>query len=242
MAVSLYQRMKTPLVKSPAFRYWMIGIGLVLVTLAMVIAFFPWDSLRGPINRYVSDQLGRRFEITRHLSVNLGLTTTVSAEGIEIANPEWAKDPYLLKAAAAEFDIRLLPLLAGKVVLPNIRLTEPRIGLQIEPDGRRTWAFSRDTSENGTAPQIGSFVVDQGSVTYLAKAQGADLDVQFSLAAEAGNDLPLSFKAKGQWNDGAFTANDAPVASWSSAGIPKLHFLSKSMLSPEKPASRPRVR
>lgn len=162
--------------------------------------------MRGPINRYVSDQLGRRFEITRHLSVRPGFTTTVRAEGVEIANPEWARDSYLLKATAAEFEIKLLPLIIGKVVLPSISLTQPSIGLQIEPDGRRTWAFSRDTSEKGTAPQIGSFVVDQGSVSYLAKAQGADLAVQFALAPKSGNNMPLSFKATGKWNNGAFTA------------------------------------
>lgn len=177
------------------------------MVLALVIFFFPWDLLRGPLNRHVSEQLGRRFEITRHLSVSLGFPTTVSAQGIEIANPQWARDPYLLKAAAAEFDIRLLPLLSGQVVLPNIKLTEPQIGLQIEPDGRRTWAFSRDTAEKGTAPQIGSVVVDQGRVAYLAKSQGADLSVQFSLAPEAGNDLPLRYKATGRWNSGAFTAD-----------------------------------
>jgi uncharacterized protein involved in outer membrane biogenesis len=199
--------MKNPLFKSSTLRYWMAGTAIVLIVLVLVISFFPWDSLRGPVNRYVSEQLGRRFEITRHLSVRLGLTTTVIAEGVEIANPEWAQEPYLLKATAAQFDIRLLPLVVGKVVLPSIRLTEPQIGLQIEPDGRRTWAFSRDTSDKGTAPQIGSFTVDKGSLSYLAKAQGADLDVQFSLARESGNDLPLSFNAKGRWNNGAFTAN-----------------------------------
>ena len=199
--------MNTFLSKSPKLRHWLIGTGVVLLMLVLVVFFFPWDLLRGPINRYVSDQLGRRFEITRHLSVNVGFTTTVNAEGIEIANPEWAREPYLLKATAAEFDISLIPLIVGKVVLPSIKLTEPRIGLQIEPDGRRTWAFSRDTSEKGTAPQIGSFVVDQGHVSYLAKAQGADLSTQFALAPESANNLPLSFKATGQWNKGAFTAN-----------------------------------
>ncbi|MDB5940399.1 MAG: AsmA family protein, partial [Polaromonas sp.] len=184
--------MKNLLFKSPTLRYWMAGTAIVLIVLVLIISFFPWDSLRGPVNRYVSEQLGRRFEITRHLSVRLGLTTTVIAEGVEIANPEWAQEPYLLKATAAQFDIRLLPLVVGKVVLPSIRLTEPQIGLQIEPDGRRTWVLSRDTSEKGTAPQIGSFTVDKGSLSYLAKAQGADLDVQFSLARESGNDLPLS--------------------------------------------------
>ena len=199
--------MKTHFIKSSLLRHWMIGIGIFLIMLVLVISFFPWNMLRGPVNRFVSDQLGRRFEITQHLSVRLGFTTTVSAEGIEIANPEWADNPYLLKAAAAEFDIKLLPLFWGKVVLPKIRLTQPRIGLQSEPDGRRTWAFSRNTSDKGTAPQIGSFVVDEGSVSYLAKAQGADLDGQFSLVSESGNDLPLRFKATGRWNNGAFTAN-----------------------------------
>lgn len=192
--------------KSSTLRHWLAGIAIFLTILVLVIFFFPWDSMRGPINRYVSDQLGRRFEITRHLSVRPGFTTTVRAEGVEIANPEWARDSYLLKATAAEFEIKLLPLIIGKVVLPSISLTQPSIGLQIEPDGRRTWAFSRDTSEKGTAPQIGSFVVDQGSVSYLAKAQGADLAVQFALAPESGNNMPLSFKATGKWNNGAFTA------------------------------------
>ena len=207
MAVPFNQRMKNSPVKSSGFLRWVAVTGIVLAVLVLVVFFFPWDSLRGPLNRYVSDQLGRRFEITRHLSVKPGWTTTVSAQGIEIANPPWARDPYLLKAASAEFDIRLLPLLAGKIVLPRIKLAEPEIGLQTEPDGRRTWAFSRDTSEKGTAPQIGSLIVDQGRVGYLDKARGADLKAQFSLAPVAGNDLPLSFKASGRWNNETFTAN-----------------------------------
>lgn len=192
---------------STTFRRWLAGLAALLVVLVLLVYFFPWDALRGPINRYVSEQLGRRFEITQHLSVNVGRTTTVQAQGVEIANPEWAHDPYLLKASAAEFDINLLPLLFGKVVLPRISLTEPKVGLQIEPDGRRTWALSRDTSDTSAVPDIGAVVVDKGSVNYRARGQGADLDVQFSLAEESGNQLPLSYKASGKWKNGAFTAS-----------------------------------
>ena len=60
--------------------------------------FFPWDWLRGPLNRYVSDKTGRHFEITRKLDVKLGRTTRILADGIEFANPEWASDPHLVKA------------------------------------------------------------------------------------------------------------------------------------------------
>ena len=184
-----------------------------LLVLFLVLLFFPWDTLRGPINRYVSDQLGRRFEITERLSVKLGRTTTVRADGIIFANPEWATDPYLVKAKVAEFDIKVLPLLFGKVDLPRIALFEPEIGLQIEPDGRRTWALSRDTSDVNATPKIGLLTVDRGTLKYRAPGQGADVMALFTLGAEStdspagSGQLPLSFKAAGKWNNESFTAN-----------------------------------
>lgn len=191
---------------SKTLRLGIAGFGLFVLLFVLGICFFPWDALRGPINRYVSGQLGRHFEVTQHLSVHLGGTTTVRAEAVEIANPEWAYEPYLLKATAVEVDIKVLPLLFGKVVLPRISLTEPKIGLQIEPDGRRTWALSRDTSGKGVVPEIGDLLVDQGSVSYRAIGQGAEVTVEFSLARESGSQLPLSYKASGKWKNQLFSA------------------------------------
>ena len=188
-------------------RRGLLGTAVMVIITVLLLYFFPWDVLRGPINKYVSGKLGRHFEITQRLSVQLGRTTTVKLEGLEIANPDWARDAYLLKATTAEFDVSLLPLLTGNVVLPRVKLTRPLLGLQIEPDGRQSWALSKDTSSKGTLPQIGSVVVDQGSVSYIAKAQGADLSVQFSLTPEAGNDLPLNYKVAGRWRNGFFAAN-----------------------------------
>ena len=180
---------------------WIAGVGAIFLVLVIGVYFFPWDSLRGPINRYVSTQLGRHFEITQRLSVRPGLTTTVRAEAVEIGNPEWAQKRFLLQARAAEFEIKLWPLFFGQVVIPRIELTEPKIALQIEPDGRRTWALSRDTSDEKAVPEIGAVLVDQGSLSFKAKAQNADLDVEFSLAKEVESQLPLSFKAKGKWQN-----------------------------------------
>lgn len=184
-----------------------------MLVLVVVVVFFPWDMLRGPINRYVSNELGRRFEITERLSVKLGRTTTVRLDGLEFANPEWAREPYLVKAKAAEFDIKLLPLLFGKLDLPRIALFEPQIGLQIEPDGRRTWALSRDTTDASATPNIGALTVDRGTLKYLAASQGADMMALFTLNPEstdaqaASAQLPLSYKLAGKWNNESFTAN-----------------------------------
>ena len=195
--------------KLTRLRNWLGGI-VALVLLLMTIAwFFPWDMLRGPISRYVSDQLGRRFEITRHLDVDLGRTTTVRVDGLVLANPEWASEPFLVQATSAEFDIRLWPLLVGKVELPRVVLIQPSIGLQIEADGRRTWALSRDTSDENSTPRIGALLVDGGLLKYRAFSQGTNVTVQFAVAEQksgAITPLPLSFKAAGQWKNEAFTA------------------------------------
>jgi uncharacterized protein involved in outer membrane biogenesis len=91
-------------------------------------------------------------------------------------------------------------------VLPRVVLTGAKIGLQIEPDGRRTWALSRDTSDESATPDIGVLLVKEGSVHYRAVAQGANIVAQFTLAEEADNSLPLGFKAKGKWKNEAFSA------------------------------------
>ena len=199
--------------KSILLKRWLLGFVSLLLVLLLIVLFFPWDLMRGPVNRYVSDQLGRRFEITERLSVSLGRTSTVRLDGIELANPDWASEPFLIKAKAAEFDIKLFSLLSGKVDLPRITLFEPQIGLQIEPDGRRTWALSRDTSDSSATPRIGELQVDRGTLKYRALEHGADMSVLFTLDAErtmsqqGTAQLPLGFKASGKWNNESFTAN-----------------------------------
>jgi len=131
----------------------------LLVAFLLVITLFPWDLLREPVNRYVSEKTGRKFEITRRLDVDLGWrSATVKFDGIEFANPSWARDPYLVKADRAEFDIRIWPLVASNIVIPRLALFSPTLGLQMEEDGRRTWAFGKDTSDAGTVSPVSRFV------------------------------------------------------------------------------------
>jgi AsmA family protein len=182
------------------------GIVAVLVLLVLLVLFFPWDVLRGPLNRYVSEQTGRKFEITRRLDVKLGRTTRVLADGIEFANPPWAREPYLVKAEAAEIQVRFWPLLSGRIELPLVSLQKPELGLQIEPDGKRTWSLAKDTSDESKVPAIGQLLIDQGVITYLASAEGADIRAEVGLAAEAASEMPLTYKAKGKWKGENFTA------------------------------------
>lgn len=199
-----YQMTKTP--KQTWAVRLLIGIGFLLVVMVLIMLFFPWDLLRQPVNRYVSDATGRKFEITRRLDVDLGWrSATVKLDGVEFANPSWARDPYLIRTERAEFDIRLWPLWSRKVVIPRLSLASPSLGLQMESDGRRTWALGKDTSDSGTVPEIGLLQVDGGTLDFFAKHLGVDLHADFNFDTDKG-DMPLSYRIKGRYHEQPLTA------------------------------------
>ncbi len=189
-------------------------VALVLAALVLLVALFPWDLLRGPVNRFVTHKTGREFQITRHLDVKVGRTTRVIMDGVEFANPDWAQDRHLVKAERAEVEVRLWPLLSRReIVLPSIRLAKPQLGLQEEPDGRRTWALGGDTKDERNVPSIGALHIDQGQVHYVAAARGADIRADVALdparqqgGPDAGPAMPLRFQAQGRWQGQAFRA------------------------------------
>lgn len=206
----------------PLWQKLLASLVLLFVALLLVLVFFPWDVLREPVNRYVSEKTGRKFEITRRLDVDLGWrAATVKFDGIEFANPSWARDPYLVKADRAEFDIRIWPLVTSKIVIPRLALFSPTLGLQMEQDGRRTWAFGKDTSDGGTVPSIGLMQIDSGAIDFLAKHLGVDLhaDVKYDTSLGA---MPLSYRIKGRYKGQPLTADGRTgnVLQINAAGAP----------------------
>jgi uncharacterized protein involved in outer membrane biogenesis len=174
------------------------------VLLGLVLVFFPWDVLRGPVSRVVSARIDRHFEITHHLDLQLGRRLTVRAEGVVMGNPDWAREPSLLEAESAEMELRWWPLLTGRIDIPRLSLRQPVLGLERHPDGRRSWALSGDGK--GQAPAIGELLVNRGRLGYLAPAQGVDIVADFALRAEEPGALPLTFRARGRYRDLPFTA------------------------------------
>ena len=189
-----------------AWRRLLIALVLLPALLVLGVLFFPWDWLREPINRQVSERTGRHFAITRHLDVKLGRVSSIVLDGIEFANPPWAREPWLLRAQGAEVQVQLWPLLHGELVLPRVRLMQPELGLQAMPDGRRSWALDRQQQSSQQPIDLGELVVDRGVLRYFAPGQRIDIAADVALAAESSSPLPLSFKARGQWRGQAFSA------------------------------------
>ena len=111
--------------KSRAPRYALIALSAVLV-LALVIVFFPWRILRGPLESYASHELQRQVTIG-DLDVDLGRITRVTLDEITIANAAWSADQQMAHATRMVlfFSLRALFKLSPDYVQLGVHQAEP---------------------------------------------------------------------------------------------------------------------
>ncbi|SEJ53889.1 AsmA family protein [Pseudomonas sp. NFR16] len=167
---------------------------LLLAILIIVIATFDWNRLKPTINEKVSAELHRPFAINGNLAVlwrrepeEGGWRAWVpwphlSAEDIALGNPEWSKNPQMVTLKRVELRLSPLPLLAQRVVIPRIDLTEPNARIERLADGRANWVFDLPKSDPNADPSIwvvdiGSIGFDKGFVSYNDQMINTAVDV-----------------------------------------------------------------
>src|SRR5688500_17934611 len=125
------------------------GVLILIVALALFVAF-GLHLLRGPIEGAVTKATGRQLRIEGDLKAMWSwVHPRFRAENVSFANPDWASEQHLLRAEAIEGSISLLPLLAGRVVIPDLHLDKPEIALELTEDGRKNWLLDQDQKDEG---------------------------------------------------------------------------------------------
>ncbi|WP_417780966.1 AsmA family protein [Stutzerimonas xanthomarina] len=167
---------------------------MLLVVIAAVLVQTQWA--REKIETQLSQHLDGRIVEIGSLDIDWGFPLGISVGNVEIANPEWAKHPYMLKldAMQAEFDVGVL--LTGNLSLQLLELDHPQIHLARQEDGHSSWAALRGSSDkpesqasstsgsnkssssgNALPIQLGTIRIQSGQLTY----RDAKLDIQLSL-------------------------------------------------------------
>ncbi len=182
--------------------------GVVLLALLAALALFVvfgLHTLKGPITRAVTSATGRELRIEGDFRpVWSWVHPRFRAEKVSFANPEWATEDTMFQAEAVEANIKLLPLLIGHVVVPEVHLVRPVVNLELDEEGRKNWIMDRDQKEkkdSGSRIHIQHLTLDHGQLAYLDPGRGMDLEVE--LATDAGG---VAFKAKGKYKDMPATA------------------------------------
>jgi uncharacterized protein involved in outer membrane biogenesis len=185
---------------------WVGGTVLILFVAIALFFTFGLNLLKGPITRAVSDATGRELVIEGRLGpVWSWVHPRIRAEGVTFANADWGKADYLLSADAIEASISVFPLLAGRVVLPEVHLEGAELSLEQDVDGRKNWILKQDPEEQKDESRIfiKLLTVDEGRLhwedawrehSFVADLSTDDTGIQFT---GEGKYAGMPLKAKG---------------------------------------------
>ena len=163
--------------RTPKIFAWAFSsLVVLLAVLVLIIVFFDWNRIKPTINTKVSEELHRPFAINGNLAVIWQREPDeggwrawvpwphVVAEDLSLGNPDWLKQPQMVTLKRVELRISPLALLAQRVVIPRIDLTEPNADLQRLADGRANWTFKFDPKDPDAEPS--NWVVDIGAIGF----------------------------------------------------------------------------
>jgi len=188
------------------FIWTLASLVVLLAVLVLIIAFFDWNRIKSPLNAKVSEELHRPFAINGNLEVVWQREPEeggwrawvpwphVVAQDLSLGNPDWSKKPQMVTLKRVELRISPLALLAQRVVIPRIDLTEPNADLQRLADGRANWTFKFDPKDPNAEPSrwvvdIGAIGFDKGHVILDDQSLKTQLDL---IIDPLGKPIPFS--------------------------------------------------
>ncbi|HUQ24686.1 MAG TPA: AsmA family protein [Burkholderiales bacterium] len=175
---------------------WFSGTVLVLVVVLALTVVFGLNSLKGPITRAVSKATDRELVIQRLTPVWSWTHPRFRAEGVSFANAKWGKAEYLLKADAIEATVSVLPLLIGRIVLPEVHLEKGDISLEQNAEGKKNWVMKDDPEpKQESRINIHLLTLDHARLAYEDGMR--DINVRTELMTDAEG---VGFSVQGKYN------------------------------------------
>ena len=187
-----------------------ILLGLVVLLVAAVLvgpSFVDWNAQKDRIAREVEVLTDRQLKIDGDMELTVLPAPALLVDGVRFANLQGASTPYMIELEELQVKIKLLPLLQGRIEIESVFLVEPKIVLEVLPDGQKNWEF--DTANgteqaaadgDGFAGQVAveSFTITNGTLIYRDDRNGVreQLDrVDLNFVAES---LTGPFSAAGR--------------------------------------------
>ena len=169
---------------------WIVALLIALAAVAVMaltwLTWNDWNRSRAWVSEEVSQALGRPFAIRGALDLDWQWPQaratgwrrwipgpTVQARDVLIGNPPdfASREPYFAHLGVISADLSLLPLLARRIEIHRVALTEPDVRLERQKDGQNNWTLALPASEPGAGParwavSVGQVLLSQGRFSY----------------------------------------------------------------------------
>jgi hypothetical protein len=180
-------------------RWRRIAFWITFSTLALIVIALSWlwtadlGVFKPQAERYVSEELGRRFEIRGEFHVDLSRHMTIIAEDVRLANADWAGPDDMVTVRRAEVRIDLWSLFDGPVLIELLDLDDSSV-LLLNPDDRApNWELpiedeADEDDEAGPDVLFGEIDIDNLRVRLESAERDRSLNLQLDRFDQAYRD------------------------------------------------------
>jgi uncharacterized protein involved in outer membrane biogenesis len=186
-------------------------LGVVALVAVAIVALLPSGALNGLIEAAIAAQVGHpaRLEQAPSLGFEDG-ALTLDAGPFSIANAEWAREqqPDFARVQNLHASLRLLPLLRGRIELPDVTIEGPQLHLARSKDGEANWPEGEPKGGPVRVPKIENLVIRAAAVTYDDAAAVIDAKLALDeISGRLGGDQDLALHVTGRLQDAPLKLN-----------------------------------
>lgn len=171
--------------------------------LAVLAWAFGADLLQALVRAGLSEALGRPVAIEGPVAIGIaaGGRISLSAAGTSIAGaPGAPAEPPLFRAETITAVARPWPLLRGHVALDELTLVRARLSLVRLAGGEANWSSPRPIASDHF-PSVAALHVEDGAVTYVDPARGADMTLAVASGQSSGGEPVIRVRGEGRFAD-----------------------------------------
>ena len=192
------------------------GAGLAVLIAALLVApsFVDLNTYKPQIVAEVKKATGRELVLDGPMSLTLLPLPSASVAGVKFFNMPGSKNPNMVEVKSITVKPALFALLGGRLEVDEVILVEPKIVLEINPEGKPNWEFTPSVAEakpaapkpSSPAPlSLGRLTIENGTLIFSdSKAGLAVTAEQANITASVGSiDGPYALA-------GTATVNGAP--------------------------------
>jgi len=152
----------------------------VVLTVAALFAFavmlIPREALKVRMSEQIAAWTGREVSLRGEPELDFFPRLTVTLNDVRVGGPSGMEDAEVVSMDRLTGEVRLLPLVIGRVEIGSFSMLRPMIKLVYDEEGGRNWIFDSGAAAlqlafAGDVP-LGEFLVEDGTILYEDRREG----------------------------------------------------------------------
>lgn len=178
-------------------RTWASVLGIVVLAVILLALFWDWDWFKPMVESQASAALGRKVTL-QHFRVGLGGTTTVTATGIVLANPDGFTPPAGSPANFGTIDKLIVKVDVWKYIthqvlsLTTIEVDHPSFAVRQLADGTNNYTLGGNGKaskpSSASPPELGELIINNGDASVIMPKLKTNFDLTMQTKPAPAND------------------------------------------------------